>query len=142
MTQADPGQTTPPPEPPAQPPPQPPPPPSSGGLTVRNWQVISHLSALAGFLTAGVGSVVGPLLVWLIKGKEDPQIEVHAKAALNFQISMLIYGVAAGALMFVGIGFVLLPAVAIFDLVCVILAAVKASEGQLFKYPLSLNLIK
>lgn len=134
MTQLGPGQTPP---SPSAPPPQ-----AGGGLTVRNWTVIAHLSPLAGVIVPVAGCVVGPLLVWLLKGKEDPQIEAHAKAALNFQISMLIYGVVAFALVFIIIGMFLMPVVGIFDLVCVILAAIKASNGELFKYPLSLKLIK
>jgi uncharacterized Tic20 family protein len=133
MTQLDPGQVNPPPPPPQG---------GGGGLSVRNWAVICHLSALAGILVPWVGMVLGPLVVWLIKGKEEPTIGAHAKAALNFQISMFIYCAVAFALVFVFIGMLLLPALGIFDLVCVILAAVKASNGEMFKYPLSLKLIK
>ncbi len=109
---------------------------------MRNWTVICHLSALAGIPLPWVGMVLGPLVVWLIKGKEDPVIGTHAKAALNFQISMFIYCAVAFVLMFVFIGLLLMPALAIFDLVCVILAAIKASNGELFQYPLSIKLIK
>ncbi|MGA2265413.1 MAG: DUF4870 domain-containing protein [Phycisphaerae bacterium] len=134
MTQIDPGRVNPP----------PPPTPQTGGsgLSVNNWTVICHLSALAGFVVPLVGWVLGPLVVWLIKGKEDPTINAHAKAALNFQISMMIYGAICLALMLVFIGMVLLPVVGLVDLICVIIAAVKASNGELFQYPLSLKLIK
>ncbi|MCJ7544399.1 MAG: DUF4870 domain-containing protein [Phycisphaerae bacterium] len=130
MTQVDPNQT---------------PPPSGqtgGGLTVQNWTVIAHLSALAGVIVPGVGCILGPLLVWLLKGKDDPRIEAHAKAALNFQISMLILMAICFVLVFVVIGMFLLPLVGLIDLILVIIATVKASNGELFKYPLSLKLIK
>jgi uncharacterized Tic20 family protein len=104
--------------------------------------VIAHVSALSGIITAGIGCIVGPLLVWLYKGKENPQIETHAKAALNFQISMVIYMAVAFALVFVFVGFFLLPILGVVDLICTIIATAKASNGELFKYPLSLKLIK
>lgn len=103
-------------------------------MTVRNWTVICHISGLVGF--------VGPLVVWLIKGKDDPQINTHGKAALNFQISMMIYYAVASVLTLLIIGMFLLPVLGIFDLICVIIATVKASNGELFSYPLSLKLIK
>ncbi len=138
MTQIEPGQT---------PPPSPTPPPQGGGgITVRNWTVIAHLSAFSGIVTAGLGCVVGPLLVWLLKGKDDPRIEAHAKAALNFQISMLIYMIVpliftfTIILMFIGLP--LMSVLGLFDLVCVIIATVKASNGEMFNYPFSLKLIK
>jgi uncharacterized Tic20 family protein len=135
MTQMQPGQTPP-------PAPAPGPPPAPGDTEVRNWTVIAHVSALSGIITAGLGCIVGPLLVWLYKGKTNPTIETHAKAALNFQITMVIAMAVAFALMFVFIGVILMPLLGLFDLICVILATVKASNGELFQYPLSLKLIK
>jgi uncharacterized protein len=137
MTQLGPNQPTPPPgstPPPGQT--------GGGGLTVQNWTVIAHLSALAGFVVPVVGCVVGPLVVWQMKGKDDPRIESSAKAAMNFQITMVIAGAACFALTLIMVGFFLFPVVGLFDLVCVILAAVKASNGETFSYPLSLKLIK
>ncbi len=104
----------------------------------RNWATISHLSALVMFV--GIPAVVGPLIVWLIK-KEDPYIEWHAKEALNFNISFMIYGIVAGVLIFVLIGFILLPVVLIAWLVLVIMAAVKTSGGEDYRYPLTFRLV-
>jgi len=95
------------------------------------------------------GHVVGPLLVWLLKRDESPEIDDQGKESLNFQISMLIYtillGVVCFILLFVLIGLLLIPLFAvlyILDIVLVIIACIKASEGKLYRYPLTIRLIK
>lgn len=100
-----------------------------------------HLSALAGFVVPGFGHFLGPLIVWLIKRGESSEIDAHGKEALNFQISMLIYNLVAGVLCLVLIGFALLAVLHILNVVFVILAAIKANEGQMYRYPLTIRLI-
>ena len=57
----------------------------------RNWAMLLHLSALSGLVTSGLGSILGPLIVWLIfRGKSD-MVNFHGKKALNFNISLFIY---------------------------------------------------
>jgi|ERR1700674_994878 len=108
---------------------------------VRTWCVICHLSALAGFVIPGAGHILGPLIVWLVKRGESAEIDAHGKEALNFQISMLIYNVVAGILCLLLIGFALLAVLHILNVVFVIIAALRASEGQMYRYPLTLRLI-
>jgi uncharacterized Tic20 family protein len=108
---------------------------------VRSWCVACHLSALAGFVVPAVGHVLGPLIVWLIKRGDSPEIDAHGKEALNFQISMLIYNLVAGVLCLLLIGFALLAVLHILNVVFVIIAALKAGEGQMYRYPLTLRLI-
>ncbi len=108
----------------------------------RMWAMICHLAALAGLVVPVVGCIVGPLIVWQIKKEEFPFVDEQGKEAVNFQISMLIYGIVAGLLCFVCIGVVLLPAVAIFDIVFLLIAAVKANNGEHYRYPLTIRFIK
>jgi uncharacterized Tic20 family protein len=108
---------------------------------VRTWCVACHLSALAGFVIPGFGHILGPLLVWLIKRGESSEIDAHGKEALNFQISMLIYNLVSGVLCLVLIGFALLALLHILNVVFVIIAALKTSEGQMYRYPLTIRLI-
>ena len=108
---------------------------------IRSWCVACHLSALAGFVVPAVGHVLGPLIVWLIKRADSPEIDAHGKEALNFQISMLIYNLVAGVLCLLLIGFALLAVLHILNVVFVIIAALKAGEGQMYRYPLTLRLI-
>ena len=108
----------------------------------RMWAMICHLSGLAGLVVPVVGCIVGPLIVWQIKKEEFPFVDEQGKEAVNFQISMLIYGIVAGLLCFACVGFVLAPAVAIFDLVFLLIAAVKANNGEHYRYPLTIRFIK
>ena len=111
--------------------------------------MLCHLSALLGFFIPAAGHVLGPLLVWLLKRDESPEIDAHGKESLNFQISMFIYTAALGVvcfiLMFVLIGFLLIPLFAVLyvlDIVFVIIASIKANDGQLYRYPMTIRLIK
>jgi len=108
----------------------------------RNWGMLCHLSAFAGLLLPTMGHIIGPLAVWLIKKNELPFVDDQGKEALNFQITMTIVGVFAGLSMLVLIGFILLPAVVLFDLVMTIMAAIKASNGEWFRYPLTIRFVK
>jgi uncharacterized Tic20 family protein len=116
---------------------------------VRTWTVLCHASAFLGFVIPALGQFVGPLIIWLWKREESPEIDAHGKESLNFQISMFIYtalfALVCFVLMFVLVGFLLVPMIALFylaDVVFVIIASLKASEGQLYRYPLTLRLIK
>jgi len=101
----------------------------------RMWGMFCHLAGLAGFVLPAFGCVVGPLVVWLIKKDEFPFVDEQGKEALNFQITMFIYGIAVGLLCFVCIGLILAPALGIAYLVFMILAAVKANDGYHYRYP-------
>lgn len=114
------------------------------------WQVLSHASAF--IQVVGIPSLVGPLVIWLMK-REDPAVEPHARAALNFQLSVLIYFIVGSILAFLFavtvVGLVvtipLLIALAVLfvlELVFALLASLAASRGELYAYPLSLDLIK
>ena len=120
---------------------QPPPPPSTSS-DVRTWNVLCHATALAGFFVPWAGHILGPLIVWLAKRSDSPQIDEHGKESLNFQISMLIYNVIAGVLCLVLIGFVILGILHILNLVLVIVASIQASEGKFYRYPITIRLIK
>lgn len=114
------------------------------------WQVLSHASAF--IQVVGIPSLIGPLVIWLIK-RDDPAVEPHARAALNFQLSLLLYFVAGGFLAFIFaitvIGLVVavplvffLVALVLLELIFALLASLAASRGELYDYPLSLELIR
>jgi uncharacterized Tic20 family protein len=108
---------------------------------VRIWGMFCHLASLAG-LVVPVGNIIGPLVVWLIKKDQMPFVDDQGKESLNFQITMTIAMIVAGALICVFVGFILLPAVAIVDIVFTIIATIKANSGIRYRYPLTLRLIK
>lgn len=116
----------------------------------QTWRVLAHASALIQFV--GIPSFVGPLVVWLIR-REDPVVEPHARAALNFQLSLIIYFVVGvvvaiiAALTIVGILLsvliiLFLGMLVVAEVVFAILASLAASRGQTYSYPLSIELIK
>src|ERR1700726_1487908 len=120
---------------------QPPPIPSSSSDT-RTWIILCHASALAGFFIPGAGHLLGPLIVWLAKREDSPEIDAHGKESLNFQISMLIYNVIAVVFCLVLIGFVFLAALWVLNAVFVIIAAIQASDGKFYRYPITIRFIQ
>ena len=107
----------------------------------RFWGMLCHLSALAGHFFP-FGNIIAPLVIWLIKKDESAYVNYHGKEALNFQISLAIYFAIAVILAFVLIGFAFLIALWVFGLVMVIVAGVKANEGQYYRYPLTMRFLK
>jgi uncharacterized Tic20 family protein len=108
----------------------------------RTWAMLAHLSALAGLVVPLIGIVLGPLAVWLVKRDESEFVGEHAKEALNFNISVLLGAIACLLLMLVFVGFLLGIALFIAWLVMTLIAAIKASEGRTYLYPISLRLVK
>ncbi len=123
--------------------------PSSGGpgggdvLTddseVRQWAMFAHLAAFAGFFIP-FGNIIGPLIVWQMK-KDLPFVDAQGKEALNFQITVSIAVFLCLILMFLLIGFLLLPLVLIGSFVMTVIAALKANNGEDYQYPFAIRLI-
>jgi len=86
--------------------------------------------------------ILGPLAIWLIKRADSPEIDATGKEVLNFQISATIYLIVAGVLMWVLLGFVLLPAVLIWWILCMVIATVRTSNGQSYRYPFTIRFLK
>jgi len=107
----------------------------------KNMGVAVHLASFSGYIIP-LGSILGPLIVWLMKREEIDFVDQCGRNCLNFKISVMIYAVISMILMFVGIGFLLLGFLAIFDIVVTIIAAMKASEGISYQYPLSIKFFK
>lgn len=112
----------------------------AGTQDERTWAAISHIGPIAGYFI-GFGHILLPLLIMIIKGPESEYVRENAREALNFQISITIYAVVAAILILALIGVPLLVAIAVFDLVCMLIAASKASQGETYRYPLCLRLV-
>ena len=106
----------------------------------RTWAMFTHISTFVGHLIP-FGNIVGPLVMWCLKKDEMPFVNDQGKEAINFQITMTIALIVAGLSMLVLVGFVLFPAVWLFDVIVTIIAAVKANEGVAYRYPLTLRFI-
>ena len=134
------------------PPPQPPPPPGGGmpgggaaGPPLppdqeRLWAMLSHLlSFVAAYLFLGF---VAPLIILLVFGPRSAFVRANAVESLNFNLSWLLYGIIAVILALVLIGFVILIVLGIAYLVLVIVASVKANNGEVYRYPATIRFVR
>jgi len=99
----------------------------------KTLEVITHIIGLFTYF-------IGALVIMLVS--EDKEVKKHAKNALNWQLSMIIYSIISIILVFIIIGILLLIAIIVLNIIFCIIAAVKASEGKLWKYPLSIQFFK
>lgn len=99
------------------------------------------LAILAHILTL-LFSFLAPLIVYLIKKDDSRYVAEQAKESLNFQISLCIYFVISFVLMIVIIGIFLLAALGVFSFILIIVATIKASDNKIYRYPLTIRLIK
>ncbi|HEV8619355.1 MAG TPA: DUF4870 domain-containing protein [Candidatus Udaeobacter sp.] len=120
----------------------PPPPAPATSSDIRTWCVLCHAAALLGLFFHFLGHLLGPLIVWLVKRGDSPEVDAHGKESLNFQISMLIYDAIAAILCIVLIGIPILIALWVLNTVLVIIASIQASEGKFYRYPITIRLIK
>jgi len=111
----------------------------------RSTVLILHLSALAGLAT-GIGFLLGPLVVWLLKKEEYPEVDAAGKDAVNFQLTIFLAGIVAAILCITIIGLIIgIPLAIVVGLaafVMPIIAAVKTANGDGFRYPFAYPFIK
>ena len=116
-----------------------PPPPTSGDAP-QDQRTMALLAHLLGIITGPIGA----LIIWLVS-KDDASkgfVVDQSKEALNFQITVFIAIVISWILAFVLIGLLLMPLVGIANLVLCIIAGIKANNGESYRYPFALRLIK
>jgi uncharacterized Tic20 family protein len=151
-TGSDPGAMPPPQAPPPGqpnlPPPTTAPPPAVRQGNPNTISMLCHLLSLSALVGVPFGHVVGPLIVWLMKKDEFPEVDAHGKESLNFQISISIYFIVVGimtvvlSIILIGlIGIPILIGMAIAWIVLVIVASVKANEGGFYKYPATIRFL-
>jgi uncharacterized protein len=124
--------------------PQPPPTPVnvSAVANIRTWTAFIHASALLGVFIHFPGHLLGPLILWLVKRDSSPELDAHGKEAVNFQISMLIYNAIAAVFCLILIGFVFLAILWVLNAIFAIIAAIKASDGEFYRYPMTIRFIQ
>lgn len=107
------------------------------------WALIAHFGGAAlSFISGGWLGWVPPLVSMMVKGNESPTVRAHSVAALNFQITWAIGSVISYVLFCFFIGFITLPIIILITVIFGIIAGVKANEGQLYSYPMSISIIK
>lgn len=100
-----------------------------------------HLSQLANVILFPIGIVV-PIVLWQTQKEKMPALDAHGKMVVNWMISSAIYAIASIVLMFVLIGFLTILAVGIMGIVFPIIGAMKANNGELWEYPLTIKFLK
>jgi len=138
----------------------------------RSWAMAAHLSALIAVAGVPFGHVIGPLVVYLVKAKESPFVAEHARASLNYQLTVSLLGLVAlivgivvfGAWVFVAaatsshsegsgaaalsfVGFwvlagIVIAGILLLSLVFIIMGSVAASSGQPYRYPFAIRFVR
>ncbi len=111
----------------------------------RNWAVATHLASFSGYIGIPFGHILGPLILWLMKKDSSSFLDEVGKETVNYNISIILWFVAAFVLFFTIIGIPLAILMVIFlsvmDIIVTIMAAVAASNGQQYRYPLTIRFI-
>jgi uncharacterized protein len=118
-----------------------PPSPSITTSRTRTWCILCHATALLGCFVHFPGYLLGPLIIWLVKRGDAAQIDAHGKESLNFQLSMLVYNMVAAILCLVLIGVPLLLLLWIVNPILVIIASIRAGEGEIYRYPFTIRFL-
>jgi uncharacterized Tic20 family protein len=133
-------QQPPPPPPPQVPPGAGPPAQSMSPDQERLWAMLAHLlSFLAAYIFLGF---LAPLIVLLVFGQRSAYVREHAVESLNFNLTWLLYAIVATILALLLIGIVILIALGIAYVIFVIIAAIRANNGQMYRYPLTIRFVK
>jgi len=104
--------------------------------------VLTHLSQLLTYIT-GFGGLIVPLIIWLTQKDKVFKMDEHGKKIVNFQISMFIYAILSiPAIILIGLGFLMLIVIGVIAFIFPIINAIKASNGEVTNYPLSITFIK
>lgn len=107
----------------------------------RQWAMFLHLSQLAGYIIPLLG-LIAPIVIWQIKKEEYPILDEHGKIVVNWIISELIYAAIGFVLMFVVIGIPILAVLGVLAIVFPIIGGIKANNGELWRYPMTINIVK
>jgi uncharacterized protein len=110
-------------------------------MTDRQWAMFLHFSILLGFFIP-IAGLVAPIVIWQIKKTEFPEIDAHGKNVANWIISVIIYGCVGFLLTFILIGIPLLYLLGAFCVVFPIIGGIKANNGEIWKYPMSIEFVK
>ena len=107
----------------------------------RQWGMFVHLSLLINLIIPPLG-LIAPIVLWQMKKDEMPALEPHGKMVANWVISSLIYTVICAVISIVVIGLLGLLALYVMNIAFSIIAGIKANNGELWEYPLTIKFLK
>ena len=108
----------------------------------RLWAFLLHLSHLCGYAPLPFAGFVAPVIVWQLKKEELPLLDVHGKNLINWIITKFLYAFICLLMCFFVIGFPMLIALGICDIIFTFIAAIKANNGEVWKYPGTIEFLK
>ncbi len=103
--------------------------------------MLCHVAGFGGYLLPLAGSIVLPMILWLIKRDDHPFIDDQGREALNFQLTLIVFYIVAGILVLLLVGFLFLLLIPLYQIVMIIVAAVKSHGGERFRYPLTIRFL-
>jgi len=106
----------------------------------RVWALLCHISAFACFVFP-FGNIIAPLIIWVLKKDESPFIADQGKEAINFQITVTIFFFISILLIFIAVGIPLLIGVFFLSIIFTVIAALKANDGEKYRYPINMRFI-
>ena len=111
------------------------------GMSENSYSALMHISQFAGIILPGLG-FVAPIILWIMNKENNEKVNATGRHIVNFMISMFIYYAISGALCCIVIGIPMLIALGIMHIVFVIIATIKANNGEIWKYPLTISFLK
>jgi len=114
--------------------------PSHSDRQTRQWATILHLSLLSGLIIP-LGGLVVPVIIYMLKKDDVPGLVPHGRVVFNWVISFILYGIICVLLMLIAIGFVLIWILGLLGLIFPIIGAIKANDGEVWQYPLSIRFL-
>jgi uncharacterized Tic20 family protein len=111
------------------------------GMSLKSYCMLIHLSQLSSIVAPGLGFIL-PIIMWVANKDKSEAIDRHGKVTINWIISCLIYSIVCGVLTLIFIGVIGFVVLGILNFLFAIIAAVKANDGNLWVYPLSIKFLK
>ncbi len=106
----------------------------------RTLVMLCHLLGLSGYLIP-FGHIIGPLVLWVLKKDEDPDVDIAGRESVNFAISITIYALVGVLLAVVGVGFCILFVLPVLHAVLIVIATVKAADSRHWRYPMTIHML-
>jgi len=107
----------------------------------RTWATFCHLASFVGYIGIPFGNILGPLVIWLMKRNEFELVDDQGRESINFQLSFMLYIFISLILVFVLVGILFLIVLPIAQIVLVIIASIRANNGEYYRYPLTIRFL-
>ena len=111
------------------------------GMPLNTYCMLLHLSQLSSIVIPGLGFIL-PVVMWVVNKDKSDTIDQHGKVTVNWLISLVIYYAMCFILIFIIIGAFAIWVLALLNIIFAIIAALKANNGELWVYPLSIRFLK